>query len=290
MTGKKQYLVCAVLILGLTACNLPNAAQQEKTQTRLDDKDATITALAAALQAQNSQPNGPAATGTPSSPAGANAASQPTATLTGIPQATDTPTITLTPTTSVPMVSVSQSTNCRSGPGVQYDQVGALGAGQSAQLVGKYTAGNYWIIDIPGGSGTCWLWGQYATTSGNTGSLPEMVPPPTPTPTFTATPSIPTGPKHFGSSVTCSVASAFLFNVHVSLTWQDLATNEDGYYVYHGGTLLATLPANSTSYADDTTLARIYKIPGPPPSITYKLQAFNSQGNSDMRELTVTCP
>ena len=289
MTGKKPFILYALLIVSLAACNLPAGANAKTGQ---ENKDATITALAATIQSQNSHPSGPAVSDTPTGQPVANAGGNPTATetLTSVPQPTETPTVTLTPTPAVPMVTVSQATNCRMGPSTQYDQISALDVGQSAQIVGKYTAGNYWIIDTPGGSGTCWLWGQYATTSGNTGSLPEMVPPPTPTPTFTPTPSIPTGPKHFGSSGTCTVASVFFFNVHVALTWQDLATNEDGYYVYRNGTLLATLPANSTSYKDDATLARIYKLPGPPPSIDYQLQAFNSQGNSDMRELTVTCP
>jgi hypothetical protein len=37
----------------------------------------------------------------------------------------------------------------------------------------------------------------------------------------------------------------------VSLTWLDNSASEEGYYVYRGGTLVATLPAGSTSY-DDT--------------------------------------
>jgi hypothetical protein len=38
------------------------------------------------------------------------------------------------------------------------------------------------VIKNPDASGTCWLWGMYATVEGNTEYLPEMTPPPTPTP------------------------------------------------------------------------------------------------------------
>ncbi len=100
-----------------------------------------------------------------------------------------TPTLALTSTISIPMVSVSQNTNCRVGPGTAYDIVGALLIGEKAEVVGKYQGGAYWVIKNPDGSGSCWLWGNYATVSGNTAGLPEMTPPPTPT--FTASP-IPT--------------------------------------------------------------------------------------------------
>lgn len=101
-----------------------------------------------------------------------------------------TPTVTSTLPPTVPSVSVSVDTNCRTGPGVNYDLLTGLFVGETAEVVGKYTSvtPNYWVIRK--GSVTCWLWGQYATVVGNTGNLPEMVPPPSPTPTFTPTPTL----------------------------------------------------------------------------------------------------
>jgi len=101
---------------------------------------------------------------------------------TNISQTLNTPTATPTPTSTlgVPMVSVSTTTNCRTGPGTDYDIVSSLGPGQMAEVVGKYSGGNYWVIKTPGGGGNCWLWGQYATITGNTDKLPEMIPPPAP--------------------------------------------------------------------------------------------------------------
>lgn len=103
---------------------------------------------------------------------------------------TDTPTPSLTPTpifTStplVPQVSVSVNTNCRIGPGRVYDRVGYLLVGEVAELLGRDPTGNYWYIRNPHrGAQFCWLWGEYATLTGNTSVLPVFTPPPTPTPT-----------------------------------------------------------------------------------------------------------
>lgn len=99
------------------------------------------------------------------------------------------PTVTLTPTpifTStplVPLISVSVATNCRVGPGRQYDRVGALLVGEFAEIYGRDPTGAYWYIRNPdSGPEFCWLWGQYATLIGNVGALPIYTPPPTPTP------------------------------------------------------------------------------------------------------------
>lgn len=106
-----------------------------------------------------------------------------------LPTATQTPTETLTPTpvftsTSViPQISVSVPTNCRVGPGKVYDRVGALLVGEVAEVVGRDPIGNYWYIRNPDQTnGFCWLWGEYATLTGNITILPVYTPPPTPTP------------------------------------------------------------------------------------------------------------
>ena len=103
------------------------------------------------------------------------------------PASTSAPTVTLTATLSVPMISVSLATNCRTGPGAAYDYLTALLEGEKAEVVGKYTSVSppYWVIKK--GSVTCWLWGQNAIVEGNTSPLPEMIPPPSPTPPPTST-------------------------------------------------------------------------------------------------------
>lgn len=102
------------------------------------------------------------------------------------PTATLTPTVELTATRSVPVVTVSRSTNCRTGPGTDYDRVGALAVGQEAEVIARNADSSYWIIRNPSRAGDCWLWGFYATVEGPTANLPVWEPPPTPTPPVTA--------------------------------------------------------------------------------------------------------
>ncbi len=115
----------------------------------------------------------------------------------GTPTETPTSTIALTATSAVPLVQVSMNTNCRTGPGSIYDWVSALLVDQEAEVVARNADSSYWVIQNPGGAGTCWLWGFYATVEGPTENLPVWEAPPTPTPlptntpTHTPTPTIP---------------------------------------------------------------------------------------------------
>jgi hypothetical protein len=113
----------------------------------------------------------------------------PTDTPTETPPDQPTSTTAFTATLSVPMVEVSVNTNCRTGPGIVYDLISALLIGQQAEVVARSADSAYWVIENPTGSGTCWLWGFYATVEGPTAGLPVWDPPPTPTPEATITPS-----------------------------------------------------------------------------------------------------
>ncbi len=86
-------------------------------------------------------------------------------------------------------VKVSVTTNCRTGPGISYPRVSALTAGKTTTLVGRDSSYSYWIIKDPGQTGkNCWLWGYYATTSGNTKNLKVFTAPNQPTPKASSTP------------------------------------------------------------------------------------------------------
>ena len=87
-----------------------------------------------------------------------------------------------------PMVSVSVKTNCRKGPGLRYEYIGALLVGEQAEVVGVSWNGQYWVIKNPSQAGECWLWGGYANVIGDTSRLPRMITPPRSTPTPTLTP------------------------------------------------------------------------------------------------------
>lgn len=267
----KQKIIASIIMLTLAtfACSLPGQAPTTPaTATDLPDDQpdliATITAQALTIQAPSETPLPPSETPTPESTA----------------------TITLTPTPEVPMASVSVNTNCRTGPNIQFDLIGALNVGQTAEVVGKYQNGAYWVIKTPGSSGNCWLWGNYATVTGNTSNLPEFPSPPTPTP------YPPLAPKNFNVDIACTVQfdPIYINLVEISMTWSDEATNESGYRVYRNDTLIATLEANTTSMGDNTTLAALWLIGNPKPSVTYAVEAFNSAGKSSKVEKTVSCP
>jgi len=255
MFSKKLFPVLIVLLAASLACNLPAgvpptpAAELQTSATPQVLVEVPVT--------------GP--TETPS----------PVATFTLTPTAT----ITLTPTSAVPMVSVSENTNCRTGPGVVYDLVGALLVGEQAVVVGKYTVGNYWIINNSNGSGTCWLWGQYVTVTGNTLGLPEYAPPPTPTPQ----PPLP--PKNFQVVKNCIPIPGppLKFNYVMILKWEDQADNETGYKVYVNDTLSKTLDADVIQSAFAAIL---------PPGVPFKfgVEAFNSTSSSARKSETVSCP
>ncbi|HET9914379.1 MAG TPA: hypothetical protein VFQ13_20965 [Anaerolineales bacterium] len=259
MVTKKLFPVFIVLLAASLACNLPAGVPPVATA----GPEASVTS-----QVLVEVP----ITGATETP---TAIPSPTATFTQMPTAT----ITLTPTSAVPMVSVSENTNCRTGPGVVYDLVGALVVGEQAVVVGKYTAGNYWIINNPNGSGTCWLWGQYASVTGNTLGLPEYAPPPTPTPV----PPLP--PKKFEVIKNCVPIPGppLKFNYVMILKWEDQADNETGYKVYVNNTLYKTLDADVIQSAFATIL---------PPGVPFEfgVEAFNSTGASARKSKTVSCP
>ncbi len=249
MTTKRLSLAVSAILMAILACNAPTA-----TGSNVQDLAATITSQALTLSAPTSTP---AATAT----------------------------ITPTFTPSVPEVGVTSATNCRTGPGTVYDLVFTMNPGQTAEIVGKDTAANYWVIKNPAG-GTCWLWGQYAVLSGNYGAVGEVVPPPTPTP------SAPAAAKNFKGSASCTAGKTLLtVNVHVSLTWTDVASNEDGYRIFRDGSLIVTLAPNSTSFEEDTShlLLLLIGTPSAPWSVTYGIEAFNSAGTSNRKEVTLGC-
>ncbi len=249
MKAKRTLIAVNALIIAILACNLPTSQNPV-------------------------QPPGPAGSDTPEMVV---LEASDTPAFTETPSLT--PTITLTPTPSVPEVNVTSATNCRTGPGIEYDLLYTLQPGQVAQIIGKYTPLNYWVINYPGG--ICWLWGQYAVVSGNVAALAEYPAPPTPTP------SMPAAPSNLKIQRTCTV-EALRVRVDVDLSWRDNATNELGYYVYRNGDLLATLGPNETSYSDRTYQATAIG-PGVETGIEYAVQSFNDAGKSKKINKTISC-
>ena len=218
---------------------------------------------------------------------------------------------------STPQVSVSSPTNCRTGPSTAFDIVLTVNPGQEYDLIGKDSADGYWIINNPVG-GTCWLWGQYAVTSGDTASLPEVPPPPVPTakatktprpmPTATSTqassggiiviPPIkvlfpPAAPTNFSGTRSCAGGIATdgftpIWIEAVTLTWKDNANNEAGYHIFKGGAQVSNIPANSTQF---NITMRYNQGTGGALYVTFGVSAYNAAGSSTEPTYDIpTCP
>lgn len=175
MNRKNLICINILIALTLTACGAPAATPQP---TSGPDLALTITAQAQLLQALTQTALAP--TSTPA------------------PTFTSAPVFTATPSTVI--VTVSANTNCRSGPGADYEIVGALTIGQQAEVVGRSSTTNYWIIENPNGPETCWLWAEYATITGETAGLQEFDVPPTVTPLAALAPVIERVVVRFDSS------------------------------------------------------------------------------------------
>lgn len=110
----------------------------------------------------------------------------PTATLslpTGLPTQTPPPPNTVPPpATATPSVPVafpaSVNVNCRLGPGTAWVPISALVVGQSSQITGKTSDGNWWNIVDPQSPGRrCWVSSSVVGTAGNVAGIPVAGPP-----------------------------------------------------------------------------------------------------------------
>ncbi len=259
MKKKILFIIFALLLVTL-ACNINQT-------TPTPDGNAVATSVALTVEASGQVP--PTVAGIPSP--------LPTMTPAIPPTVTFTPTIALSATPSVPMASVSENTNCRTGPGKVYDYIGAFTVGEKAEVVGKNTASDYWIIKNPDSNGNCWLWGYYATVVGNTDNLQEYAIPPTPTP------SIPMAPSNLAVVKTCVDIGGGAYDLTADLTWDDNSDNEDAFLFYMDDVYVGNAPANqTTSTLGFGITANI--------SYTFSVSAENMTGESSRTSVEVQCP
>jgi uncharacterized protein YraI len=204
------------------------------------------------------------------------------------------------PPSGAPTVTVSTATNCRTGPGQAYPSIFGLPVGQIAEVTGKNTSTNYWIIKIPNGAGTCWLWGQYATVTGDTSALPTVAIPPTPTATITPTPKAtntiqptatnttaaavaPNAPQILASFVTCSDAGGGNQKYAFEVTWADKSDNETMFIITTSANGLYSKGPNATFFAFFETLPA-------GTTLTLNLVAQNATGSSAPVSTSFSCP
>lgn len=291
MNFKTKFLWLVLPVFILSACNLPAGVDPNAP-----DFDLTVTANAALIEtalASGAQP--PADLAQPNAvepaPAG-NEAPPATEELSNPAESSATPTIS---SQSGVTVVVSVATNCRKGPGQAYESVYGLPVGVTGKVVGKNTSvPNYWVIEIPNtNGGTCWLWGQYATVTGDTNTLKIVAVPATPTPTVTFTPTTtltltatkvvaPAAPSNAASVLLTCVTNNFIQTFTATFTWTDNSNNENGFNIYVNANfadgssvdiLSGSVGPNTTSYT--VNAQSVSKLP---PLI--KVEAFNATGSS----------
>jgi hypothetical protein len=213
------YLMIVFLLIASLACGFSDLTGQA---TSTSDPGALDTAVARSLaetaSIQTAIAQGVASVGAPTQ--GGSSSGGPTVQV----QPSETASMTVSPTSGKAMVSVSNATNCRSGPGTVYDWLGALNPGQEVEILGKDPSNSsYYIKNPTNPSSFCWIWNTYATVTGDMAAVPVYTPMPTPTPAKTSTPTTP--PVDF--SVTYSeiiVCGNFYVEVNITntgtLTWQ----------------------------------------------------------------------
>jgi uncharacterized protein YgiM (DUF1202 family) len=206
-------------------------------------------------------PGGP---GTPAPP-------PPPPTATGAPVVTD-------QVTGQAMVTARIGLNIRSGPGVEYEVIGGLREGDSAQIAGKNADGSWWQIVYPansGGRGWVSARSQYSTAT-NAGSVPVVAvpPPPAPQPTSTMTAPPPPPPSPSQTPVPPGKPVIYHFTADrysitagesATLSW-DLANALEAHLYYDSIVQGVVAPGNKTVSPAVTT--------------TYKLVAHNAAGDT----------
>ncbi|MBE7432743.1 MAG: hypothetical protein HS100_02400 [Anaerolineales bacterium] len=188
-----------------------------------------------------------------------------------LPAATVDPAVNPAPAnpTSGVTVTVSQNTNCREGPSQEFNDVGALTPGQVAEVVGKDTFNNYWIIKLPGNPAiTCWLWGQYATVNGDTSQVANV-----PTPTTAGPSGAPNPPTLLDAQLKCSSLSGGDYQYKVILKWADNSSNENKFTIRSSNGSVFTTPPNKTQFSFEENL------PGGT-NLSVTLAAANEKGES----------
>lgn len=178
-----------------------------------------------------------------------------------------------TPTFSQPMASVGEVTNCRTGPGTNYERVTQLLPAEPVKITGFFPP-NYWIVSTK--LGDCWLSGEFATPVGSFAAVPTVTAPPTPK---GDTPEAATFPPKNGWTFFCYGPG----QADITLTWNDKADNESGYRVLRDGEVIVELPANSSNFAETIKLDSGQ-------SVQYKIRAYNLIGEADSAAVNITCP
>jgi len=237
----KILLLSIFLVCVITACNIPSAP------SGISENDQAATIVAMTLQAAQSTP-----------------IEQP---LLNTPTAISI----ITKSGGPAMLTVTENSNCRSGPGINYKQVTVIPKNTTVAIIAGYASGNFWIVNPADGTDNCWVDGTLGTVKGDTTTLPKV------TPVASTTKGTPERPGSLYFNYSCPFG-----NLTTTLTWSDHADNETGYRVYRDNQLIIDLPANSSTYTDTTTITV-------GTSISFSVEAYNEAGASAQRTISFSC-
>ena len=253
--NRKLTLPGIILIFTIVGCNIPGGTQPADSVIQ--------TAAAQTLQAILT----PSITGTveqvPSPSANTPAATETRAAAGAT---------TITPTYSVPMLTVREQTNCRTGPGQDYEVLFTYLPGKELEILGRYEQDNYWLVkSTESPTGECWLWGEFVEVTGSFWAVSSVTPP------ATSTQAPPQAPSIVEWRFDCS-SGLLMFTV----SWIDRAVDESGYRVFRNGEAVAELPANSSSYVDtfDFTAGE---------NVDYYLQVYSPFGSANSSVMRMVC-
>ncbi len=153
----------AVVVMTLSACNMPGANATAAAQTEPPATEAVTVIDLAATQTR---------------PAEVIPSDTPTVTATETQALRPSPTFTPQP----PKAQVLREANCRSGPGALYKLVATYQVGQMLDVIAKDLGGGYWFVQNPDKpEEQCYLLAQNIDIDGETTALPKFTPPPSPT-------------------------------------------------------------------------------------------------------------
>lgn len=237
-----KKIIGLVLVAGIVlSCNIPAPGPS-------DSQVATVAALTVQA-ALNTTPN-----------------TQPLASPTAIIVTSG---VTITATYSKPVVSVGDVTNCRAGPGVNYERVTQILPADSVEIIGFFPP-NYWVVSTS--AGDCWVSGEFSTPAGSYATVPTVTAPPTPSGN---------GPGKISLQkwdVQCNYATE---EANITIIWTD-KDSESGYRILRNGEPIAELPANSAQFKETITLKS-------GESVTYNVVVFNAIGSTSSSTITLSC-
>ena len=243
---KKILMICmAALLVSMSACSPPGTSTPEAPPQMQTAAAMTIAAVLAGT---------PLSTPTTAAPLGT-----PTAIIL---QSTSTPAL------GEARLTVEDVTNCRSGPGKDYERITQVQGGQQVKIIGSYPA--YWLVETD--AGNCWIAMEFSTPSGDTARVPTVTQPATPSAGGLKAPGL------IRYDYGCNAQN----QIELSLRWSDKSSSESGYRIYINGKVFIELPANTSDYS--LTFDR-----GDSSSASFNIEAFNSAGSASTAVVTFTC-